>query len=188
MLSRILVADPKKRITIPEIQRHPWYLKDLPPGVVDMNDNLPPPSSNAQVCSSIDKEWRYGAFRAATTSGSGNTSSRSGRRNSLGHGGVVQLRRRPSCLRASVFARNIWGRVRCSQSRTSQGLCARRSKRRRDRLAGTMTSIWTKRWIRRTSRRSTSGVSARVYEGASRDLPESPSTREQPPRRLAPER
>ena len=49
ILSRILVSDPKKRITIPEIQRHSWYLKDLPPGVVDMNDNLPPPSANAQV-------------------------------------------------------------------------------------------------------------------------------------------
>lgn len=49
MLSRILVSEPKKRITIPEIQRHPWYVKDLPPGVVDMNDNLPPPSPNAQV-------------------------------------------------------------------------------------------------------------------------------------------
>jgi len=49
MLSRILVAQPTKRITIPEIQRHPWYLKDLPPGVVDMNDNLPPVSPNAQV-------------------------------------------------------------------------------------------------------------------------------------------
>ena len=49
MLDRILVADPKKRITIPEIQRHPWYRKDLPPGVVDMNDHLPPPSPGAQV-------------------------------------------------------------------------------------------------------------------------------------------
>lgn len=49
MLSRILVSQPNKRITIPEIQRHPWYLKDLPPGVVDMNDHLPPVSANAQV-------------------------------------------------------------------------------------------------------------------------------------------
>lgn len=49
ILSRILVAQPQKRITIPEIQRHPWYLKDLPPGVVDMNDHLPPVSANAQV-------------------------------------------------------------------------------------------------------------------------------------------
>ena len=25
LLCRILVADPNRRITIPEIQRHPWY-------------------------------------------------------------------------------------------------------------------------------------------------------------------
>ena len=41
LLSKILVPDPSKRITIAEIQSHPWYLKDLPPGVAEMNDNLP---------------------------------------------------------------------------------------------------------------------------------------------------
>lgn len=41
LLSKILVPDPSKRITIAEIQQHPWYLKDLPPGVAEMNDNLP---------------------------------------------------------------------------------------------------------------------------------------------------
>ncbi|KAH9712909.1 serine/threonine-protein kinase SAPK1 [Citrus sinensis] len=30
LLSRIFVADPEKRITIPEIQKHPWFLKNLP--------------------------------------------------------------------------------------------------------------------------------------------------------------
>lgn len=55
ILSRILVAQPTKRITIPEIQRHPWYLKDLPPGVVDMNDNLPPVSPNAQSIDDITR-------------------------------------------------------------------------------------------------------------------------------------
>jgi len=30
LLSRIFVVDPKKRITIPEIEKHPWFLKDLP--------------------------------------------------------------------------------------------------------------------------------------------------------------
>ena len=38
MLSQILVGNPKKRLTIEQIQQHPWYLKDLPPGVVKMND------------------------------------------------------------------------------------------------------------------------------------------------------
>lgn len=58
ILSRILVAQPGKRITIPEIQRHPWYLKDLPPGVVDMNDHLPPVSANAQVREPIAAQMR----------------------------------------------------------------------------------------------------------------------------------
>ena len=49
ILNRLLVAEPSQRITIPQIQRHPWYLKDLPPGVIDMNDHLPPVSPNAQV-------------------------------------------------------------------------------------------------------------------------------------------
>ncbi|XP_019229898.1 PREDICTED: serine/threonine-protein kinase SAPK1-like isoform X2 [Nicotiana attenuata] len=30
LLSRIFVADPEKRITIPEITKHPWFLKNLP--------------------------------------------------------------------------------------------------------------------------------------------------------------
>ncbi|KAL0291634.1 UNVERIFIED_CONTAM: Serine/threonine-protein kinase SAPK2 [Sesamum calycinum] len=30
LLSRIFVADPEKRITIPEIKKHPWFLKNLP--------------------------------------------------------------------------------------------------------------------------------------------------------------
>ncbi|KAF5458197.1 hypothetical protein F2P56_022250 [Juglans regia] len=29
LLSRIFVADPEKRISIPEIKKHPWFLKDL---------------------------------------------------------------------------------------------------------------------------------------------------------------
>ena len=49
LLSHILVPDPASRITIPEIQRHPWYCKDLPPGVAEMNDNLPVPTSGVQV-------------------------------------------------------------------------------------------------------------------------------------------
>ncbi|KAH7861820.1 hypothetical protein Vadar_031318 [Vaccinium darrowii] len=30
LLSRIFVANPEKRITIPEIKKHPWFLKNLP--------------------------------------------------------------------------------------------------------------------------------------------------------------
>ncbi|CAN0877920.1 Serine/threonine-protein kinase SAPK2 [Linum grandiflorum] len=31
LLSRIFVADPEKRISIPEIKKHPWFLKNLKP-------------------------------------------------------------------------------------------------------------------------------------------------------------
>ncbi|KAK9828792.1 hypothetical protein WJX72_002102 [[Myrmecia] bisecta] len=38
LLSHILVADPAKRYTIEQIQQHPWYRVDLPPGVIHMNE------------------------------------------------------------------------------------------------------------------------------------------------------
>ena len=50
LLRQILVDKPEKRITILEIQKHPWYLEDLPPGVAEMNDNLPVPGPEVQVC------------------------------------------------------------------------------------------------------------------------------------------
>ncbi|KAJ9567758.1 hypothetical protein OSB04_003724 [Centaurea solstitialis] len=45
LLYRIFVANPEKRITIPEIQMHPWFLKNLPSDLMvggsphDMNSN-----------------------------------------------------------------------------------------------------------------------------------------------------
>ncbi|PON90898.1 Serine/threonine protein kinase [Trema orientale] len=35
LLSRIFVASPEKRITIPEIKKHPWFLKNLPMEFMD---------------------------------------------------------------------------------------------------------------------------------------------------------
>ncbi|KAK9121075.1 hypothetical protein Syun_018692 [Stephania yunnanensis] len=35
LLSRIFIADPSKRITIPEIKKHPWFLKSLPKELVE---------------------------------------------------------------------------------------------------------------------------------------------------------
>nr|GMD82286.1 serine/threonine-protein kinase SAPK3-like [Ipomoea batatas] len=35
LLSRIFVANPSKRITIPEIKKHPWFLKNLPKEVME---------------------------------------------------------------------------------------------------------------------------------------------------------
>lgn len=30
LLARIFVVDPKRRITLPEIRAHPWFVRDLP--------------------------------------------------------------------------------------------------------------------------------------------------------------
>lgn len=40
LLSKILACDPAQRITLAEVQRHPWFTKELPPGVAEMNDRL----------------------------------------------------------------------------------------------------------------------------------------------------
>ncbi|KAL3722436.1 hypothetical protein ACJRO7_034756 [Eucalyptus globulus] len=37
LISRIFVADPTKRITIPEIRNHEWFLKNLPVDLMDEN-------------------------------------------------------------------------------------------------------------------------------------------------------
>jgi hypothetical protein len=42
-------ADPAKRINIKDLQDHPWYMKDLPPGVKEMNDNMRMPPAGSQV-------------------------------------------------------------------------------------------------------------------------------------------
>jgi len=44
-----LAADPSKRITISQIYRHPWYTKNLPPGVVEMNNRPQPAPEGMQV-------------------------------------------------------------------------------------------------------------------------------------------
>ena len=49
MLAKLLVQDPAKRMTVPQIQDHVWYRKDLPPGAASMNNHLPTPSSGLQV-------------------------------------------------------------------------------------------------------------------------------------------
>ncbi|KAM7253532.1 hypothetical protein ACFE04_021686 [Oxalis oulophora] len=38
LISRIFVADPSKRITIPEIRNHEWFLKNLPADLMDENN------------------------------------------------------------------------------------------------------------------------------------------------------
>lgn len=49
IMSKLLIPDPAKRITIAGILEHPWFNKDLPPGVKQMNDNLRIPATGSQT-------------------------------------------------------------------------------------------------------------------------------------------
>ena len=49
LLSKILMEDPQQRISIQDIMKHPWFLKDLPQGVLEMNEELPEPGDDVQV-------------------------------------------------------------------------------------------------------------------------------------------
>eukprot|EP01026_Neomeris_dumetosa_P045188 TRINITY_DN3826_c1_g1_i1.p1 TRINITY_DN3826_c1_g1~~TRINITY_DN3826_c1_g1_i1.p1 ORF type:complete len:373 (-),score=56.07 TRINITY_DN3826_c1_g1_i1:667-1695(-) len=49
LIAKILVLNPMKRLTIAEIFQHPWFKKDLPSGVEDMNKVLPKPPKNSQT-------------------------------------------------------------------------------------------------------------------------------------------
>ncbi|XP_078437782.1 serine/threonine-protein kinase SAPK3-like [Wolffia australiana] len=40
LLSQIFVSNPQKRITIPEIKNHPWFLKNLPKEIMDKGKKL----------------------------------------------------------------------------------------------------------------------------------------------------
>lgn len=40
MIKRILVADPKDRISMQAIKQHRWFTKGLPPGALEMNEFL----------------------------------------------------------------------------------------------------------------------------------------------------
>ncbi|KVH92245.1 serine/threonine-protein kinase SAPK2-like [Cynara cardunculus var. scolymus] len=40
LLSRIFIAHPEKRITIPEIQKHPWFLKNFPVELKDGDESI----------------------------------------------------------------------------------------------------------------------------------------------------
>ena len=47
--TRIRVADPTKRINLDGIYSHPWFLKNLPPGVREMNDRTDDGAAGLQV-------------------------------------------------------------------------------------------------------------------------------------------
>jgi hypothetical protein len=43
------LPDPTHRITIDQIYHHPWYVKNLPPGVLEMNSQPQPAPEGIQV-------------------------------------------------------------------------------------------------------------------------------------------
>lgn len=55
LLGRMLVADPNKRASILEIERHPWFRKDIPPDldVSNFNANYLRLSDSAEHANSI---------------------------------------------------------------------------------------------------------------------------------------
>eukprot|EP00253_Pinus_taeda_P025318 PITA_25318 len=72
LLSRIFVADPDKRITIPEIRNHEWFLKNLPAALVDAADTISNESDDPdQPTQSIDEIMRIIAEDRILAPGSG---------------------------------------------------------------------------------------------------------------------
>ncbi|RVW65386.1 Serine/threonine-protein kinase SAPK2 [Vitis vinifera] len=62
LLSRVFVANPDKRITIPEIKTHPWFLKNLPIEMMDggswQKNDVNNPSQSVEEILSIIQEAR----------------------------------------------------------------------------------------------------------------------------------
>ncbi|PKI47491.1 hypothetical protein CRG98_032081 [Punica granatum] len=53
LISRIFEADPAKRITIPEIKSHEWFLKNLPTDLMDDNAQFEEPDQPMQSLDEI---------------------------------------------------------------------------------------------------------------------------------------
>ncbi|KDP30449.1 hypothetical protein JCGZ_17137 [Jatropha curcas] len=58
LLSRIFVANPAKRITIPEIKQHPWFLKNLPKELIEIEKTNYAESESDQPSQSVDEIMR----------------------------------------------------------------------------------------------------------------------------------
>ncbi|KAI3767803.1 hypothetical protein L2E82_18213 [Cichorium intybus] len=55
LLSRIFVANPDKRITIPEIKKHPWFFKDLPAALIEGDESISDTDKESNVMQSIEE-------------------------------------------------------------------------------------------------------------------------------------
>jgi serine/threonine protein kinase len=40
LLRGLLTADPRKRLTVAQVQSHPWFRQDLPAGALEVNSRL----------------------------------------------------------------------------------------------------------------------------------------------------
>ncbi|KAK1564979.1 hypothetical protein Q3G72_016147 [Acer saccharum] len=58
LLSRIFVADPAKRITIPEIKQHPWFLKNLPKELIEIEKTNYKEADRDQSTQSVEEVMR----------------------------------------------------------------------------------------------------------------------------------
>ncbi|KAK0587854.1 hypothetical protein LWI29_030040 [Acer saccharum] len=58
LLSRIFVADPAKRITIPEIKQHPWFLKNLPKELIEIEKTNCKEADRDQSTQSVEEVMR----------------------------------------------------------------------------------------------------------------------------------
>ncbi|CAH2057450.1 unnamed protein product, partial [Thlaspi arvense] len=71
LLSRIFVANPTKRITIPEIKRHPWFLKNLPKHLIEGEKTNYKEADRGQPLQSVEEIMRL--IQEAKTPGEGTT-------------------------------------------------------------------------------------------------------------------
>lgn len=69
LLSRLLEVDPDKRITVPQVLQHPWFVQDMPEGLADTNSNLLqiPLSMQTGSCRQTEEEVAALAAKAAQT-------------------------------------------------------------------------------------------------------------------------
>lgn len=64
LMRRVLVADPAKRLSLTEVQHHPWFQTELPAGSLDYNTwALQVPNPGLQSAEEVDKII-HGAFKA----------------------------------------------------------------------------------------------------------------------------
>ena len=67
LLSRLLEVNPDTRITIQQILRHPWVMKDMPPNLAELNTSLLqiPLSMQTGSCRQSEEEVAALAAKAA---------------------------------------------------------------------------------------------------------------------------